>query len=166
METLSWTILILIHTSPAIYDNRIEISSPGQFPRQITTENIKLPQESFPHNLNVAQALFRMTYLENWDSGVKHIIDACRAQNVEETAWSDMGGFITVTFKRPMKEPSENYDPQNGKDNSGNTNLEGQKSSNDPLNASLGGQDDLLNAVSDPLKRLLLSAIMEDKSIT
>lgn len=89
--------------SLAIYDDRIEIASPGQFPRQITPENIKQPHESFPHNLNVAEALFRMTYLENWGSGAKRIIDACRAQNVEEPTWSDNGGFITVTIKRPTK---------------------------------------------------------------
>ncbi len=89
--------------SLAIYDDRIEIASSGQFPRQITPENIKEPHESFPHNLNVAEALFRMTYLENWGSGAKRIIDACRAQNVEDPTWSDLGGFITVTFKRPTK---------------------------------------------------------------
>ena len=90
--------------SLAIYDDRIEIASPGQFPRQITPENIKQPHESFPHNLNVAEALFRMTYLENWGSGAKRIIDACRTQNVEDPTWSDHGGFITVTFKRPTKQ--------------------------------------------------------------
>ena len=93
--------------SLAIYDDRIEIASPGQFPRQITSENIKEPHESFPHNLNVAEALFRMTYLENWGSGAKRIIDACHAQKVAEPTWSDNGGFITVTFKRPSKGASD-----------------------------------------------------------
>ncbi len=36
------------------------------FPPQITLENIKEPHESFPHNLKVAVALYRMTYLVNW----------------------------------------------------------------------------------------------------
>ena len=103
--------------SLAIYDDRIEIASPGQFPRQITPENIKQPHESFPHNLNVAEALFRMTYLENWGSGAKRIIDACRAQNVEEPTWSDNGGFITVTFKRPEQSDSNSEQIQNSGDN-------------------------------------------------
>lgn len=47
-----------------------------------------------------------MTYLENWGSGAKRIIDACRAQNVDEPTWSDNGGFITVTFKRPVNKDS------------------------------------------------------------
>lgn len=98
--------------SLAIYDDRIEIASPGQFPRQITPENIKEPHESFPHNLNVAEALFRMTYLENWGSGAKRILDACRAQNVEDPTWSNHGGFITVTFKRPVNNDSNTGDTE------------------------------------------------------
>ncbi|MEE0573844.1 MAG: ATP-binding protein [Paraprevotella clara] len=87
--------------SLAIYDDRIEIASPGAFPPQITAENIKEPHESYPHNLKVAEALYRMTYLENWGSGARRIMNACKAQNVEEPTWHDNGGFITVTFKRP-----------------------------------------------------------------
>ncbi len=87
--------------SLAIYDDRIEIASPGIFPPQITPENIKEPHESYPHNLKVAEALYRMTYLENWGSGARRIIDACQAQGVETPTWSSDGGFVTITFKRP-----------------------------------------------------------------
>lgn len=87
--------------SLAIYDDRIEIASPGTFPPQITAENIKEPHESYPHNLKVAEALYRMTYLENWGSGARRIMDACKAQNIEEPTWCDNEGFITITFKRP-----------------------------------------------------------------
>ena len=69
--------------SLAIYDDRIEIASPGIFPPQITPENIKEPHDSYPHNLKVAEALYRMTYLENWGSGARRIMDACQAQGVE-----------------------------------------------------------------------------------
>lgn len=86
--------------SLAIYDDRIEIASPGTFPPQITPENIKEPHESYPHNLKVAEALYRMTYLENWGSGAKRIMDACLAQGVEAPTWSSDGGFVTITFKR------------------------------------------------------------------
>lgn len=42
-----------------------------------------------------------MTYLENWGSGARRIMDACKAQNIEEPTWCDNEGFITITFKRP-----------------------------------------------------------------
>ena len=87
--------------SLAIYDDRIEIASPGTFPPQITPENIKEPHESYPHNLKVAEALYRMTYLENWGGGAKRIMDACQAQGVESPTWSSDGGFVTITFMRP-----------------------------------------------------------------
>ena len=87
--------------SLAIYDDRIEIASPGMFPPQITPKNIKEPHESYPHNLKVAEALYRMTYLENWGSGARRIIDACQAQGIEAPVWCSDGGFVTITFKRP-----------------------------------------------------------------
>ena len=87
--------------SLAIYNDRIEIASPGIFPPQITSENIKEPHESYPHNLKVAEVLYRMTYLENWGSGARRIMDACQAQGVETPTWSSDGGFVTITFKRP-----------------------------------------------------------------
>lgn len=63
--------------------------------------DIKEPHESYPHNLKVAEALYRMTYLENWGSGAKRIMDACKAQGVEAPTWRSDGGFVTITFKRP-----------------------------------------------------------------
>ena len=46
--------------SLAIYDDRIEIASPGAFPPQITPENIKKPHESYPHNLKAVQSVLLM----------------------------------------------------------------------------------------------------------
>ncbi|WP_368338365.1 ATP-binding protein [Parabacteroides merdae] len=62
---------------------------------------MKEPHESFPHNLKVAEALYRMTYLENLGSGAKRIMDACKVQGVDAPTWSSDGGFVTITFKRP-----------------------------------------------------------------
>lgn len=37
--------------------------------------------------MNVTEALYRTTWLENWGTGVKRIIEACREQGVEEPTW-------------------------------------------------------------------------------
>ena len=42
-----------------------------------------------------------LTYLENWGSGAKRIMDVCEAQGVEAPTWRSDGGFVTITFKRP-----------------------------------------------------------------
>lgn len=85
----------------AIYDDRIEIESPGKFPPQITPENIKKPHRSYPYNPVIADVLFKTTFLESWGSGARRIITACKEQNVAEPVWSDDGGFVVINFKRP-----------------------------------------------------------------
>lgn len=90
--------------SIAIYDDRIEIANPGIFPPQISPESIKEPHESYPYNLKIAEALYKSTYLENWGSGAKRIMDACREQGIEDPTWRWDGGFVIVTFKRPKRD--------------------------------------------------------------
>lgn len=85
----------------AIYDDRVEISNPGVFPPDITPENIKNSNRSFPHNMCIAHVLYQAKYWEGWGSGVGRIIDACKLQELEEPNWSAASGYITVTFKRP-----------------------------------------------------------------
>ncbi len=99
--------------SIAIYDDRIEIGNPGVFPPEITPETIKNPHDSYPYNPKIAEALYRTTWLENWGTGAKRIIEACREQGVEEPTWRREGGFIYVTFKRPSKLSLEGHVPQN-----------------------------------------------------
>lgn len=89
--------------SIAVYDDRVEIANPGILPPKITPENIKESHESFPYNRNMAHALYRSTFLENWGSGIHRIIEACQEQGVEEPTWRWDGAFVYVTFKRPVK---------------------------------------------------------------
>ena len=89
--------------SIAVYDDRVEIANPGVFPPQIPIEKIKDSHESYPYNRNMAQALYRSTFLESWGSGIHRIIEACREQGVEDPTWRWDGGFVYVTFKRPVK---------------------------------------------------------------
>lgn len=95
----------------AIYDDRIEIESPGVLPPQLTTETIKQPHISYPYNPIIADVLFKTTFLENWGSGAGRIMDACKNQNVEALIWTIQGGFVIVTFKRPITANSTQATP-------------------------------------------------------
>lgn len=76
----------------AIYDDRIEIESPGVLPPQLTPETIKQPHLSYPHNPIIADVLFKTTFLENWSSGAKRIYgclqgaEGCRTR-MENARW-------------------------------------------------------------------------------
>jgi len=96
----------------AIYDDRIEIESPGIFPPQITPENIKEPHGSFPYNPIIANVLFKTTFLENWGSGASRIITACEKQNIPAPTWTTDGGFVRIAFLRPQKQLDPSSTPQ------------------------------------------------------
>jgi len=49
--------------------------------------------------------------LENWGSGAGRIMDACKDQNVETPIWTIQGGFVIVTFKRPITANSTQATP-------------------------------------------------------
>lgn len=87
----------------AIYDDRIEIENPGILPPQITPKNILQPHISYPYNPLIANVLYSTTYIENWGSGVKRILEACQKRGVDAPTWTINGGFVVVTFKRPAR---------------------------------------------------------------
>ncbi|NLI36952.1 MAG: ATP-dependent DNA helicase RecG [Bacteroidales bacterium] len=104
----------------AIYDDRIEIENPGVLPPQLTPETIKQPHISYPYNPIIADVLFKTTFLENWGSGTKRVIDACKQQNVPEPEWKTQDGFVIVTFNRVTEKLSA---PQVGLENDPSTTL-------------------------------------------
>ena len=101
----------------AIYDDRIEIENPGILPPQITPKNISMPHISYPYNPLIANVLYSATYIENWGSGIKRILDACLKRGVAAPTWTIHGGFVVVTFMRPAKDVTQSDtqgDTQNG----------------------------------------------------
>ena len=82
----------------AIYDDRIEIESPGLLPHELTPKTIKRSHQSFPRNEVLANVLYQTTYLEKWGSGIKRIMDACKAENSPQPFWSEQTGYTVVTF--------------------------------------------------------------------
>ena len=40
-------------------------------------------------------------FLENWGTGVSHMIEACKAVGLPEPEYGTDGGFVWITFKRP-----------------------------------------------------------------
>lgn len=93
--------------SLAIYDDRVEIVNPGAFPMMLNPKNIKLPHESYPRNLSIAQVLYKTTYLESWGSGVSRMINACKKQNAPEPYYKQDEMTTTIVFERPDEGQNE-----------------------------------------------------------
>lgn len=67
-------------------------------------------QFSFPYNPIIAQALYKMTYLENWGSGIRKIADSCREAGVEEPTYDHRPTEANGRFlNRSRKYKQETY---------------------------------------------------------
>ena len=60
--------------APNMYDNRLEITSPGKLPMGQTIERMK---EGYSKIRN--EALAHMNLIEHWESGIPRIIDKVKA---------------------------------------------------------------------------------------
>ncbi|MEK6864234.1 MAG: ATP-binding protein, partial [Nanoarchaeota archaeon] len=89
----------------AIFKDRIEIWNPGDFPEGYTPQDFitgKLP--SILRNPQIANSLYLAADIEKWGSGLKRIVEACRAEGVKVEFTILKYGF-SVQFIRPINAP-------------------------------------------------------------
>lgn len=109
--------------SMAIYDDRVEIENPGHLPSALTPETMKLPHDSYPANVDIADVLFKTKFLDSWGSGVKRMVDACNEAGLPEPEYKLTPGGVTVVFKRPSAVGDTQNDTPNGADDTQNDTL-------------------------------------------
>ena len=85
------------HTTVEIFDDRVEITSPGGAPSGITDANFgKL---SVRRNPIIASMLHRIDYVERMGTGIERMRRAADSAGVEEPSF-DRDGFFKVLFTR------------------------------------------------------------------
>ena len=67
----------------AVYDNRLEITSPGKLPMGQTMERMKEGYSKI-RNEALAHAFAYMNLIEHWGSGIPRIIDKVKAAGLQE----------------------------------------------------------------------------------
>jgi ATP-dependent DNA helicase RecG len=83
-----------------IYDDIVNIVSPGGFPSTLTIETL-LDGRSEIRNRVVARVLKELGYIEQWGSGIQRIRSACLAMGLVEPLIREKGDFVDVEFYRP-----------------------------------------------------------------
>lgn len=84
----------------AIYDDRIEISSPGSIYGSLTLEEA-LSGRSSIRNKTLARTLEKIDVLEGWGSGFKRIFSQCEEYGVAKPEFLEIGDMLRVNFYRP-----------------------------------------------------------------
>lgn len=87
----------------AIYDNRIEIFSPGSFPAPLNLENLKLGI-SYIRNIAICKALREAGYIEKLGSGLPTIFKSYEERKLKEPAVIEGENFIKYILPREHAE--------------------------------------------------------------
>ncbi|MGN0880568.1 MAG: RNA-binding domain-containing protein [Oligosphaeraceae bacterium] len=102
----------LQHDAPifiAIYDTRVEITSPGGLPRGQTPERA-LAGYSKIRNSALARALNYMRFMEEWGSGLRRANNVLNEYGLQPVSLVDTGFAVSMTVYRPSYHEPVNRD--------------------------------------------------------
>jgi ATP-dependent DNA helicase RecG len=94
----------------AIFDDIVEITSPGVLPASINLYNIFNSRRSEVRNKTLARIFKELGYIEQWGTGMKKIYDYCKAVNLKSPEISEKGNFLQVVFFRNTDKTPINTD--------------------------------------------------------
>ena len=84
-----------------VYDNIVNIVSPGGFPNTLTTETLAEGRSEI-RNRVIARVFKELGYIEQWGSGIQRIKNLCTVQGLAEPRIRESGDFVDVEFYRPV----------------------------------------------------------------
>lgn len=84
----------------AVYDDRVEITSPGMLYGGLTIEQIKEGGSKI-RNRCIAEVFGRMKIIESWGTGIKRMFSSCKEYGVREPELLEIGDSFRVNLYRP-----------------------------------------------------------------
>ncbi len=87
----------------AIYDDRVEIDSPGRLPVGIKLSDLIKRHKSIRRNKLIANVLHVSGMIEKWGRGTLEMIELCKRSGNPAPTFEEATGSFIVTF--PLKEP-------------------------------------------------------------
>lgn len=90
-----------------IYDDRVEITSPGMLFGGLTLE-MMMSGSSKIRNTGIAEIFSRMHIVEGWGTGVQRMLDGCKEYNIQPPKFTEIGDCFRVEFFRKKTNVQEN----------------------------------------------------------
>lgn len=90
----------------ALYDNRLEVTSPGMLLNGVTIDKIRAGYSKV-RNRAIANAFAYMRIIEEWGSGIARMFDEFAKYGLKEPELIDMDGDFRVNFYRNEKDVTE-----------------------------------------------------------
>ena len=85
--------------SLAVFDDRLEISSPGLLPFGLTVEALLLPHRSRPWNPLAAEVFHRRGIIERFGRGTLLMVEQTAQAGLTSPEWEERSGEVVVTFR-------------------------------------------------------------------
>ncbi len=85
----------------AIYDDMIEIISPGTLPKTVTIEEIH-EGRSEVRNKVIAKIFKEIDFIEEWGRGISKIKTLCKDRGLQAPVFIEKSGFFAVEFPRKI----------------------------------------------------------------
>jgi len=87
----------------AIFDDRIEIWSPGVLPQGMTLEQLQQPHKSVLRNGTIAELLYLGRYIERWGSGIRNMKEWMILNGLPEPDYEIINSsFITTLYRQSL----------------------------------------------------------------
>lgn len=84
----------------AVYDDRLEVTSPGSLHFGLTPENLFVQHESRPWNPLIAHAFYRRGIIEEWGSGTLRMVDIAKGAGLPLPEIESDIMCVTVRFRQ------------------------------------------------------------------
>ena len=84
----------------AVYDDRVEVTSPGMLYGGLTIEQIKEGGSKI-RNRCIAEIFSRMKIIESWGTGIKRMFSSCKEYGIREPELLEIGDSFRVNLYRP-----------------------------------------------------------------
>ncbi|KYH34010.1 helix-turn-helix domain protein [Clostridium tepidiprofundi DSM 19306] len=81
----------------AIFDDRIEITSPGFLSKTLDIEDIKAGRSEI-RNKVLARFFKEIRFIEQWGTGIRRIISSCSSAGLKEPEFKETGMFFKVSI--------------------------------------------------------------------
>ena len=90
-------------TKVGVYDDIVNIVSPGALPNIVTIEDILIGRSEI-RNKVIANVFKELGLIEQWGSGINRIMLACKKAGLDQPKIREQGDFVDVEFYRPKIE--------------------------------------------------------------
>ena len=137
----------------AVYDNRLEITSPGKLPMGQTMERMKEGYSKI-RNEALAHAFAYMNLIEHWGSGIPRIIDKVKAAGLREPEFIGGEVDLRINIYRGQIDTNDANDAKNDANDAKNDVNNAGNGVNSNENGT-NGSEALLNKEQKQLEKLL-----------